>query len=98
MANPLYGPHFICCRQFPDRINNTRNNTRVLPIFLTHLFLNFFPQRYAAIRYCQSKTLPDYLTRGMLDIGVNFLTFEPLQPETLNALSKTIKKTLGAHR
>lgn len=66
-------------------------NARVLPIFLMHLFLNFSPHRYAAIRYCQSKTLPDYLTRGMLDIGVNFLTFEPLQPETLNALSKTVK-------
>lgn len=58
-----------------------------------HLLLNFSPHRYAAIRYFQSKTLPDYLTRGMLDIGVSFLTFEPLQPETLNALSKTVENT-----
>ena len=58
-----------------------------------HLLLKFSPHRYAAITYFQSKTLPDYLTRGMLDIDVSFLTFEPLQPETLNALSKTVENT-----
>ena len=58
-----------------------------------HLLLKFSPHRYAAIRSFQSKPLPDYLTRGMLDIGESFLMFEPLQPETLNALSKTVENT-----
>ncbi|KAJ7393632.1 hypothetical protein OS493_006619 [Desmophyllum pertusum] len=49
--------------------------------------------RYAAARYrrCGSY-LPDYLIRGMLEFGVNFLSFQAVEPDTLEALSKTVGK------
>ncbi|KAL9977891.1 hypothetical protein ACROYT_G015351 [Oculina patagonica] len=48
--------------------------------------------RYAAVRYQKSQSyLPHYLTRGMLEFGVNFLTFKPLEADVLVALADTIK-------
>ncbi|KAJ7385995.1 hypothetical protein OS493_012328 [Desmophyllum pertusum] len=47
--------------------------------------------RYVAVRYRQcGNYLPDYLIRGMLEFGVNFLTFQAVEPDMLEALSKTV--------
>ena len=46
--------------------------------------------RHAAIRYTRGSYLPHYLTRGMLETGVSFATFEPLNAETLQGLSEAL--------
>lgn len=42
--------------------------------------------RYAAIKYRGGHYMPNYLTRGMLETGVSFATFEALDVDTLRAL------------
>lgn len=40
---------------------------------------------------CDSYYLADYFMRGMLEFGVNFLTIQPVESETLKALATAIK-------
>ena len=56
------------------------------------MFLFFFFPRYTVVHYhrCQDY-LPDYLVRGMLDFRVNFLTFQAVERETLEALADAVK-------
>lgn len=50
--------------------------------------------RFAAVKYRRRKDVPDYLIRGILTYGVNFLTFQAMQAETLKAL-RTTDRSLG---
>ena len=51
-----------------------------------------FPS-YAAVRYHRSDAyLPDYLVRGTLQFGVNFLTFQAVEAETLDSLAKCLNQ------
>ena len=43
------------------------------------------------MRYRRGCFLPDYLIRGMLDFGVNFLNFKAIPPETLDVLRGAVK-------
>lgn len=37
--------------------------------------------------------MPHYLTRGMLDFGINFLTFTAIDSETLTTISQTLRNS-----
>lgn len=47
--------------------------------------------RYAAMSYRGGSYIPNYLTRGMLDTGVSFATFDALDVDTLCALRESLK-------
>ncbi len=49
--------------------------------------------RYAAIRYHHRSYTPDYLVRGMLDFGLNFATFLPIDVVALEALKNSLKSS-----
>jgi len=48
--------------------------------------------RYAAIRYHRRTYIPQYLMAAMVEFGVNFSTFQPLDVEALEALSASLTK------
>ena len=55
-----------------------------------------FPS-YAAVRYHRSDSyLPDYLVRGTLEFGLNFLTFQAVEADTLQALASCLTQPWAA--
>ena len=48
--------------------------------------------RYAALRYQSGQYCPQYLLAGMVEYGVNFATFEPLDAEALDLLRASLKR------
>ena len=48
--------------------------------------------RYAALRYHSGQYCPQYLLAGMVEYGVNFATFEPLDAEALDLLHDGLKR------
>ena len=47
--------------------------------------------RYAAIRYYSGQYCPQYLLAGMVEYGVNFATFQPLDAEALDLLHDSLR-------
>ena len=57
-----------------------------------HLVGFLFPS-YAAVRYHSSDSyLPDYLVRGTLEFGLNFLTFQAVEADTLDKLASCLTR------
>jgi len=53
--------------------------------------VGFLFPRYAAVSFHSSDSyLPDYLVRGMLDFGINFLTFQAAESNMPDALSRCL--------
>ena len=50
------------------------------------------PVRYVALRYHSGQYCPQYLLAGMVEYGVNFATFEPLDADTLDLLHDSLKR------
>ena len=48
--------------------------------------------RYAAIRYHRGSYIPQYLMAAMVEFGVNFSTFEPLDVKALDEFSASLTK------
>ena len=48
--------------------------------------------RYAAIRYYSGQYCPQYLLAGMVEYGVNFATFQPLDAEALDLLHDSLRR------
>lgn len=46
--------------------------------------------RYAAIKYQRTTYLPRYLLRGMMEMGMNFATMEPVEPEALQKMADAV--------
>ena len=48
--------------------------------------------RYAALRYHSGQYCPQYLLAGMVEYGVNFATFQPLDAEALDLLHDSLRR------
>ena len=57
----------------------------------SHVSCRFLVPQYPAVRYHRSDSyLPDYLVRGTLEFGLNFLTFQAVEANTLDALASCL--------
>ena len=52
--------------------------------------------RYAAIKYQGRSQLPNYLVRGMLEVGVSFSTFEAISVDSLSVLADSLRPSWEA--
>ena len=52
--------------------------------------------RYAALRYHSGQYCPQYLLAGMVEYGINFATFKPLDAKALDFLHDSLKRMYRA--
>ena len=55
-------------------------------------------QRYAALRYHSGQYCPQYLLAGLVEYGISFATFEPLDAEALGFLHDSLKRMWRAEK